>query len=236
MRATSRCPSQTQSGRRATRNGKKNSVNQLVRRMTWLQARTFVGKSRYFDTTTASPGTRDGVPLSRRGSLPHLPLPALHPRGSCRRTKPVVLKVKMDRPCQPCARLFLPGSSESTSPLGEPSRAHSAATVSPGVRYFMCDVVGRPKLMGYAFALFPMWPKLKAAANALPHDLTIMADTEILGPARSRCGSRSLSAVGSRAPRRSRWRSGRSPAPSLPPPPSGWRGRPTTSAPSRPRR
>jgi hypothetical protein len=45
----------------------------------------------------------------------------------------------------------------------------------------MCDVVGMPKLMGYAFALFPMWPKLKAAANALPYDLTIMADTEILG-------------------------------------------------------
>jgi hypothetical protein len=43
----------------------------------------------------------------------------------------------------------------------------------------MCDVVGMPKLMGYAFALFPMWPK--AAANALPYDLTIMADTEILG-------------------------------------------------------
>jgi len=45
----------------------------------------------------------------------------------------------------------------------------------------MCDVVGMPKLTGYAFALFPMWPKLKAEANALPYDLTIMADTEILG-------------------------------------------------------
>ena len=49
------------------------------------------------------------------------------------------------------------------------------------VRYFMCDVIGMPKLMGYAFALFPMWSELKQAANALPYDLTIMADVEIIG-------------------------------------------------------
>lgn len=49
------------------------------------------------------------------------------------------------------------------------------------VRYFMCDVVGMPKLMGYAFALFPMWPKLKAVANTLPYDLSILADEGVLG-------------------------------------------------------
>jgi hypothetical protein len=37
-----------------------------------------------------------------------------------------------------------------------------------------------PELMGYAFARFPMWPKLKAAASALPSDLTILTGTEIL--------------------------------------------------------
>jgi pimeloyl-ACP methyl ester carboxylesterase len=48
------------------------------------------------------------------------------------------------------------------------------------VRYFMCDVVGMPKVVGYLFALFPMWSKLKAVAHTLPYDLTIMADTAIL--------------------------------------------------------
>jgi pimeloyl-ACP methyl ester carboxylesterase len=50
------------------------------------------------------------------------------------------------------------------------------------VRYFMCDVVGMPRLMGYLFALFPMWGKLKSVAHTLPYDLSIMADVEILGP------------------------------------------------------
>lgn len=49
------------------------------------------------------------------------------------------------------------------------------------VRYFMCDVVGMPKPIGWLFALFPMWPKLKAVANTLPYDLTILADVEVLG-------------------------------------------------------
>ena len=49
------------------------------------------------------------------------------------------------------------------------------------VRYFMCDVVGMPKLIGYLFALFPMWPKLKAVAHTLPYDLSIMADEALLG-------------------------------------------------------
>lgn len=48
------------------------------------------------------------------------------------------------------------------------------------VRYFMCDVVGMPKLMGYAFALFPMWSKLKQVAHTLPYDLSIMADDSLL--------------------------------------------------------
>ncbi|HWA40655.1 MAG TPA: alpha/beta hydrolase [Gemmatimonadales bacterium] len=50
------------------------------------------------------------------------------------------------------------------------------------VRYFMCDVVGMPKPLGYLFALFPMWPKLKAVAHTLPYDLSILADVDILGP------------------------------------------------------
>ena len=48
------------------------------------------------------------------------------------------------------------------------------------VRYFMCDVVGMPKVVGYLFALFPMWGKLKAVAHTLPYDLTIMADESLL--------------------------------------------------------
>jgi len=48
------------------------------------------------------------------------------------------------------------------------------------VRYFMCDVVGMPKVVGYLFALFPMWPKLKAVAHTLPYDLSIMADGTLL--------------------------------------------------------
>ena len=50
------------------------------------------------------------------------------------------------------------------------------------VRYFMCDTVGMPKILGYLFALFPMWPKLKAVAHTLPYDLSVMADVDILGP------------------------------------------------------
>jgi pimeloyl-ACP methyl ester carboxylesterase len=48
------------------------------------------------------------------------------------------------------------------------------------VRYFMCDVVGMPKVVGYLFALFPMWPKLKQVAHTLPYDLSIMADDSLL--------------------------------------------------------
>lgn len=48
------------------------------------------------------------------------------------------------------------------------------------VRYFMCDVVGMPKAIGYLFALFPMWPKLKQVAHTLPYDLTILADEGFL--------------------------------------------------------
>ena len=48
------------------------------------------------------------------------------------------------------------------------------------VRYFMCDVVGMPKVMGYLFALFPMWPKLKRVAHTLPYDLSILADEGLL--------------------------------------------------------
>ena len=50
------------------------------------------------------------------------------------------------------------------------------------VRYFMCDTVGMPKLIGWLFALMPMWPKLTAVAHTLPYDLTVMADVDILGP------------------------------------------------------
>jgi pimeloyl-ACP methyl ester carboxylesterase len=48
------------------------------------------------------------------------------------------------------------------------------------VRYFMCDVIGMPKIVGYLFALFPMWGKLKAVAHTLPYDLSIMADDSLL--------------------------------------------------------
>jgi pimeloyl-ACP methyl ester carboxylesterase len=48
------------------------------------------------------------------------------------------------------------------------------------VRYFMCDIIGMPKLMGYCFALFPMWGKLKAVAHTLPYDLSVMADDTLL--------------------------------------------------------
>jgi pimeloyl-ACP methyl ester carboxylesterase len=48
------------------------------------------------------------------------------------------------------------------------------------VRYFMCDVVGMPKVVGYLFALFPMWGKLKAVAHTLPYDLSVMADDSLL--------------------------------------------------------
>lgn len=44
------------------------------------------------------------------------------------------------------------------------------------VRYFMCDVVGMPKLLGWLFSLFPMMKKLKAVAHTLPYDLTVMSD------------------------------------------------------------
>ena len=53
------------------------------------------------------------------------------------------------------------------------------------VRYFMCDVIGMPKFIGWLFALFPMWSKLKAVAHTLPYDLTIMADVAALDRARS---------------------------------------------------
>jgi pimeloyl-ACP methyl ester carboxylesterase len=48
------------------------------------------------------------------------------------------------------------------------------------VRYFMCDVIGMPKVVGYLFAFFPMWGKLKAVAHTLPYDLSVMADDSLL--------------------------------------------------------
>ena len=48
------------------------------------------------------------------------------------------------------------------------------------VRYFMCDVVGMPRPLGWLFALFPMWRKLVAAADTLPYDLSILADDSAL--------------------------------------------------------
>jgi pimeloyl-ACP methyl ester carboxylesterase len=68
------------------------------------------------------------------------------------------------------------------------------------VRYFMCDVVGMPKVMGYLFALFPMWPKLKAAAYALPYDLTIMADEDLLGARSAQVKIPVLVAGGAKSP------------------------------------
>jgi hypothetical protein len=48
------------------------------------------------------------------------------------------------------------------------------------VTYFMCDVVRMPKIIGFLFRFFPMWPKLKAVAHTLLSDLTIITDTAIL--------------------------------------------------------
>ena len=47
------------------------------------------------------------------------------------------------------------------------------------VRYFMCDVVGMPKVMGWIFSLFPMMKQLKAVAPTLPYDLSIMSDDSV---------------------------------------------------------
>lgn len=47
------------------------------------------------------------------------------------------------------------------------------------VRYFMCDVVGMPKAMGWLFSLFPMMKKLKAVAPTLPYDITVMSDESV---------------------------------------------------------
>lgn len=47
------------------------------------------------------------------------------------------------------------------------------------VRYFMCDVIGMPKVMGWIFSLFPMMKKLKAVAPTLPYDLTVMCDESV---------------------------------------------------------
>ena len=68
------------------------------------------------------------------------------------------------------------------------------------VRYFMCDVVGLPRLIGWLFALFPMWPKLKAVANTLPYDLAILADVDILGPRAQGVKVPTMVAGGSKSP------------------------------------
>ena len=47
------------------------------------------------------------------------------------------------------------------------------------VRYFMCDVVGMPRVMGWVFSLFPMMKKLKAVAHTLPYDITVMCDESV---------------------------------------------------------
>jgi pimeloyl-ACP methyl ester carboxylesterase len=68
------------------------------------------------------------------------------------------------------------------------------------VTYFMCDVVGMPKVIGWLFRLFPMWPKLKKVAHTLPYDLTIMADTGILDGAATRLVVPTLVAGGAKSP------------------------------------
>ncbi|HVX89430.1 MAG TPA: alpha/beta hydrolase [Gemmatimonadales bacterium] len=68
------------------------------------------------------------------------------------------------------------------------------------VRYFMCDVVGMPKPVGYLFALFPMWPKLKAVAHTLPYDLSILADVDVLGARAQGVRAPVMVAGGSKSP------------------------------------
>lgn len=53
------------------------------------------------------------------------------------------------------------------------------------VRYFMCDVVGMPKLMGWVMTLFPMFKKLKAVGHTLPYDLSILVDDSVWAKAPS---------------------------------------------------
>jgi pimeloyl-ACP methyl ester carboxylesterase len=61
-----------------------------------------------------------------------------------------------------------------------------------------------PKIIGFLFRFFPMWPKLKAVAHALPYDLTIMADTAILDGAAEQVKVPTLVAGGAKARAHSR--------------------------------
>ena len=44
------------------------------------------------------------------------------------------------------------------------------------VKYYMCDIIGMPRLMGFVFQFTPMWKKLKAVAPSLPYDSAVMGD------------------------------------------------------------
>jgi pimeloyl-ACP methyl ester carboxylesterase len=44
------------------------------------------------------------------------------------------------------------------------------------VKYYMCDIIGMPRLVGFVFRFTPMWKKMKAVAPSLPYDSAIMGD------------------------------------------------------------
>lgn len=76
----------------------------------------------------------------------------------------------------PHARQNLPSEQERHTML---TRLLEEDRRGDAVKYYMCDVIGMPRLMASVFQLLPMWKKLKSVAPSLPYDSTIMGNFEL---------------------------------------------------------
>ena len=50
---------------------------------------------------------------------------------------------------------------------------------SDAVKYYMCELIGMPRLMPGIMQFLPMWKKLKSVAPSLPYDCEIMGDFKV---------------------------------------------------------
>lgn len=73
----------------------------------------------------------------------------------------------------PHARKDLPSENERHTML---TRLLEEDRRGDAVKYYMCDVIGMPRLMASVFQFLPMWKKLESVAPSLPYDSTIMGN------------------------------------------------------------
>lgn len=72
---------------------------------------------------------------------------------------------------------------------------------SAAVRFFMVDIVGMPRIVGWLMRLMPAWSKLKAVAHTLVYDTTIMGDFTVPEERLAKVAVPTLLLAGEKSPR-----------------------------------